>query len=173
MDKKQSINKNTHIDNANNKKQSMKKMIVSVCTGVAVVVVFIAILIMINFTAKKAIGNLNVDLDLTILGDNMKVAEMFNIFTSPQDYLGNVLKVNGAYFAIDEPALGRLRHIILVVEADACCPPLGFEIILVDKNMFTFPVDGTPIEVVGTFSIHEEQGMEFYYILIEKIVTLN
>ena len=69
-----------------------------------------------------------------------------------------------------------MQNIIALIEADACCPPQGFEIIVgdfTDSHLFDFPNQGTRIEVVGVFSTYNFDGFDFYYIAVDDMIILG
>ena len=158
-------------DTAIKKARLKKKIIIAVCIGIAAVTTLFVIInlfsagrLQSNNERVNIDRNMDVDIDLTILGENMMRAEVVRILSSPDEYLGKVIKIHGSYYAIPEPTIARVQNIIAVSEVDACCPPLGFEVIVGDfdnPHPFDFPNQGTRIEVTGVFSTYEKRGLIF------------
>ena len=154
-----------------------KKIIISVC--IFVVIVFTASIIFNLISSgrlQRDYGAIDVDIDLTGLGDNMIMAEVNNILSSPDEYIGMTIKLNGPYYVVVEPVSGRMQNIIAFTEPDACCPPQGFKLIVGDFNnplIFDFPDQGTRIGVVGVFSKYEENGRDIYYLAVDDIIILK
>ena len=160
-----------------------KKLIIAVCIGVVTIIVLLVIFSLVSSyrpqidnTLTNIDTDIDVDIDLTLLGENMMMAEVINILSSPEEYLGKVIKINGPYYSVPEPMLGRVQNIIAVTEADACCPPQGFEIIVGDfanPHPFEFPNQGTRIEVTGVFSTYEKRGFDLYYLAVDDVIILE
>jgi len=175
--------KKTHKDAAIKKAKLKKKIIITVYIGVATIILLFIIINLFSFDSPQGNNepaninrNMDVDIDLTILGETIKTAEVINILSSPEEHLGKVIKINGPYYAIPEPMIGRIRDIIAVAEVDACCPPLGFEVIVgdfVNRNPFDFPNQGTNIEVTGVFSTYEIKGFDLYYLAVDEVIILE
>jgi len=165
------------------KAELKKKIIIATCIGFATVIVLVVVLNFVSSSRPQTDNspanidrNMDIDIDLTILGETIKTAEVINILSSPEEHLGKVIKINGLYYAVPEPMLGRVRNIIAVTEVDACCPPMGFEIIVgdfVDSHNFDFPKPGTRIEVTGVFSTYEEKGFDLYYLAVDDVFILS
>ena len=154
-----------------------KKIIISVC--IFVVIVFTALIIFNLISSgrpQRDFRVIDVDIDLTGLGDNMIMAEVANILSSPAEYIGMTIKLNGPYYAVVEPVSGRMQNIIAFTEPDACCPPQGFEFIVGDFNNplpFDFPNPGAKIEVTGVFSTYEKSGFDLYYLAVDDVIILG
>ena len=156
-----------------------KKIIIAGFIGAAIALLLIIVLYFLFLERPDrdtADVDVRIDIDLTVLGDNMMRAESVNILSSPGEFLDKVIKVNGAFFSIFEPTFGKVHNIISVFETDACCPPQGFDIIVGDFSNpipFDFPADGTRVEVVGVFSTYEESGHDFYYLAVDDVIILD
>jgi len=176
-------NKKARKEAAIKKAKLRKRIIIATCIGFAAIIIMLVILNSLSSfrpqnenTPANFDADMVIDIDLTVLGENMIRAEVVNILSSPEEYLGKVIKMSGPYYAVPEPMLGRVIDMIAVAEVDACCPPLGFEIIVgdfFDLRPFDFPNQGTRIEVTGVFSTYEEKGIDLYYLAVNDVFILS
>ena len=113
--------------------------------------------------------NGGVDVDLTLLSSTMVYAEVYNIMTKPDNYMGKIIKVNGTYAASYNAASERYYHHVLIQDAAACCAQ-GLEFMWSGKqaNSDDYPENKAFIEVVGVFSSYEDLGRSHYYIEVER-----
>ena len=105
--------------------------------------------------------------DLTALSSTMVYAEVFAMMSSPEDYVGKTVKMQGIFSKGQLYAAGSLNDggtvfACVIQDATACCAQgIPFEL----AGDHTYPQDypelGDAITVVGTFEIHEQEGMEF------------
>ena len=105
--------------------------------------------------------------DLTALSSTMVYAEVFAMMSSPEDYVGKTVKMQGIFSKGQLYAAGSLNDggtvfACVIQDATACCAQgIPFEL----AGDYTYPRDypelGDTITVVGTFEIHEQEGMEF------------
>ena len=105
--------------------------------------------------------------DLTALSSTMVYAEVFAMMSSPEDYVGKTVKMQGIFSKGQLYAAGSLDDggtvfACVIQDATACCAQgIPFEL----AGDHTYPQDypelGDTITVVGTFEIHEQEGMEF------------
>lgn len=105
--------------------------------------------------------------DLTALSSTMVYAEVFAMMSSPEDYVGKTVKMQGIFSKGQLYAAGSLNDggtvfACVIQDATACCAQgIPFEL----AGNYTYPQDypelGDAITVVGTFEIHEQEGMEF------------
>ncbi|MGM9645037.1 MAG: hypothetical protein ACI3X1_08120 [Eubacteriales bacterium] len=97
----------------------------------------------------------SIDVDLTALSGTMIYAEVYNMMTNPDAYLGKTVKMRGS-FAVYEGA-SRNYYACLISDATACCSQ-GIEFIL-DGN-YSYPNDypepNSEITVTGVFDTYTE-----------------
>ena len=105
-----------------------------------------------------------IDVDLTALSSTMVYAEVYNMVTKPDDYLGKRILMRGN-FAVGKGD-DRYYFACIIPDATACCSQ-GIEFLL-DGN-YTYPNDypqiGTEITVEGVFDTYYE-GTDRYCQLI-------
>jgi len=106
-----------------------------------------------------------VDIDLSIMSRTMIFAEVNNITSNPESYLGKSIRLKGSYFAAYYDVTDDYYHFVLIEDADSCCQQ-GLEFILGDDYIFPgdFPPDMTEIEITGIYSSYLESGQTYYYI---------
>ena len=105
--------------------------------------------------------------DLTALSSTMVYGEVFAMMSSPEDYVGKTVKMQGIFSKGQLYAAGSLNDggtvfACVIQDATACCAQgIPFEL----AGDHTYPQDypelGDTITVVGTFEIHQQEGMEF------------
>lgn len=118
-------------------------------------------------TAQTADAAESTFVDLTALSSTMVYAEVFAMMSSPEDYVGKTVKMQGIFSKGQLYAAGSLNDggtvfACVIQDATACCAQgIPFEL----AGDHTYPQDypelGDTITVVGTFEIHEQEGMEF------------
>ena len=115
--------------------------------------------------------------DLTALSSTMVYAEVFAMMSSPEDYVGKTLKMQGIFSKGQLYAAGSLNDggtvfACVIQDATACCAQgIPFEL----AGDHTYPQDypelGDTITVVGTFEIHQQEGMEFCRLRDAELVS--
>lgn len=117
----------------------------------------------------------SIDVDLTKLSSTMVYSEVYAMMTSPQDYIGKTVKMNGQfalYQATDangQPVPDQIYFACVIADATACCQQ-GLEFVLAGDYKYPddYPELGTDITVVGEFQTYME-GTQQYCHLIDAI----
>ena len=114
---------------------------------------------------------------LTALSSTMVYAEVFAMMSSPEDYVGKTVKMQGIFSKGQLYAAGSLNDggtvfACVIQDATACCAQgIPFEL----AGDHTYPQDypelGDTITVVGTFEIHEQEGMQFCRLRDAELVS--
>lgn len=105
--------------------------------------------------------------DLTALSSTMVYAEVFAMMSSPEDYVGKTVKMQGIFSKGQLYAAGSLNDggtvfACVIQDATACCAQgIPFELAGDRTYPQDYPELGDAITVVGTFEIHEQEGMQF------------
>ncbi|MCR4926371.1 MAG: hypothetical protein K5927_00175 [Lachnospiraceae bacterium] len=109
----------------------------------------------------------DIDVDLTKLSSTMVYAEVYNMMTEPEKYVGKMVKMNGIYATANDEATGKIYHACIISDATACCSQ-GIEFELTDDYKYPndFPELGTDICVVGTFDTYNEG--DYVYCTLKK-----
>ena len=106
--------------------------------------------------------------DLTALSSTMVYAEVFAMMSSPEDYVGKTVKMQGIfsrgqlYAADGSLSDGGMVFACIVQDATACCAQgIPFDLAGDYEYPKDYPELGDTITVIGTFEIHEQEGMQF------------
>ncbi len=106
--------------------------------------------------------------DLTVLSSTMVYAEVFAMMSSPEDYVGKTVKMQGTfsrgqlYAADGSLSDGGMVFACIVQDATACCAQgIPFDLAGDYEYPQDYPELGDTITVIGTFEIHEQEGMQF------------
>ena len=114
----------------------------------------------------------DVDVDLTKMSSTIVYSEVYNMLAYPERYIGKTVRVSGEYYASYYEETGAYYHYVIIADAAACCEQ-GMEFIW-DEGAHSYPEeypeDFTPVEIVGTFGMYEEDGYEYCYLATDDIV---
>ena len=107
----------------------------------------------------------------------MVYAEVFAMMSSPEDYVGKTVKMQGIFSKGQLYAAGSLNDggtvfACVIQDATACCAQgIPFEL----AGDHTYPQDypelGDTITVVGTFEIHQQEGMQICRLRDAELVS--
>jgi len=116
----------------------------------------------------------SVDVDLTVLSSTMVYAEVFNIITNPNNYIGKAIKMSGLYTASYYEETGQHYHFVIIEDATACCQQ-GLEFIWNGEHTYPddYPEEQAKIELVGIYQSYEELGQTFYHLEVHDISILK
>lgn len=111
---------------------------------------------------SKTEKNDEVDLDLTTLSSTMVYSEVYNIMTTPDEYIGKKIKMNGIYTQYTNQGGTAFYPACIIQDATACCSQ-GIEFVLTDEN---YPEEGSTVVVEGTFEsyIDDYDGGTYYHL---------
>ena len=99
--------------------------------------------------------NGRIDVDLTSMNSTMVYSQVYDMMTSPDDYLGKTVKMTGTFnFGKGD---GRYYFACIIKDATACCAQ-GIEFVLKDPKRFPdeYPAVDQEITVVGIFDTYYE-----------------
>ncbi|MCR4667884.1 MAG: hypothetical protein K5774_00740 [Clostridia bacterium] len=98
-----------------------------------------------------------IDVDLTVLSSTMVYSEVYNMMSSPEDYIGKTVKMKGMFTYYHDSATDKYYFACVIQDATACCAQ-GIEFILTDD--YTYPDDYPEIYdeicVAGVFDTYTE-----------------
>ena len=102
------------------------------------------------------------DVDLTTLESNMVYAQVYDMVTNTDNYKDKRIRVRGTFNYYQNPDTKREYFAVLVNDATACCAQ-GIEFVLPDSYKYPddYPEQGTPIEVIGLYSVYTEDDQPF------------
>lgn len=137
-------------------------------------------------TAPKATDSLppepqksvQIDLDLTKLSSTMVYAEVYNMTTSPEAYIGKTVKMTGSFTifqATDDYGQvipDSLYFACIIADAAACCAQ-GIEFVL--EGDYAYPDDYPELEssitITGEFQTYEENGRTYVHLVNATMET--
>lgn len=104
----------------------------------------------------------NIDVDLTKLSSTLLYSEVYRIVTTPMDYIGKTIKMNGSFSAYQDPATNQLYFACIIRDATACCAQ-GIEFELSGDYIYPddYPQVNDDITVSGEFETYEEEGIMY------------
>lgn len=98
-----------------------------------------------------------IDVDLTQLSSTMVYAEVYNMMTSPETYIGKIVKMDGTFAYYHDKTTDQYYFACLIQDATACCSQ-GIEFVLTDDYSYPddYPEAGNEICVIGIFDTYQE-----------------
>ncbi len=111
-----------------------------------------------------------VEVDLTELNSLLVYAEVCNILSLPDSYLGKVIKMRGQFTYYEDPDTKKQYFSCTVSDETACCFQ-GLEFILTGSPTYPddYPQDGAEITVIGVFQSYEENGIPWYHLVNARL----
>lgn len=120
---------------------------------------------------QSVAGDPSVDVDLTVLSATLIYSEVFNMVTTPADYEGKTVKMEGTCNMYQDPDTGKKYYACIVQDATQCCSQ-GLEFVL-DENTYTeddYPKVGDDITIKGTFTTYQENGNTYLTMLDSTLI---
>ena len=110
------------------------------------------------------------DIDLTSMNTNMVYAEVSNMMSSPDQYIGKTVKMKGAFSVYQADT--RNYYACIIADATACCSS-GIEFVLKGTRKYPdeYPKEGTEITVAGKFETYLEG--EYKYCQLSDAVLVK
>ena len=99
----------------------------------------------------------NIDVDLTVLSSTMIYSEVLNMMTTPEDYIGKTVKMDGYFAFYHDEDTDKYYYACIIPDATACCSQ-GIEFVLAGDHVFPddYPEEQDEICVVGEFDTYQE-----------------
>lgn len=111
-----------------------------------------------------------VDIDLSAFSNTMAYSELTNINSTPDDYIGQTIKVRGTFNIYHDEATDKYYYACLIADTSACC---SAALEFVPEGDFTYPDDfpelDTEITVMGTLETYDENGTKFCHLVNAKM----
>ena len=107
------------------------------------------------------------EIDLTSMSSTMVYSYVFNMISTPDDFIGQRFRIRGIY---DEQYWDQTKltyHYIVIADATACCAQ-GLEFVLTDPNA-AYPQVGEEFEISGIFGTYEEEGNLYIQLVADSI----
>lgn len=106
-------------------------------------------------------------IDLTSMSSTMVYSYVFNMISTPDDFIGQRFRIRGIYDEQYWDQTNLTYHYIVIVDATACCAQ-GLEFVLTDPNA-AYPQVGEEFEISGIFGTYEEEGNLYIQIAADSI----
>ena len=110
-----------------------------------------------------------IDVDLTKLSSTMVYAEVSNMMTKPEDYLGKTVKMTGSFSIYHDEYTDKYYFACLIADATACCSQ-GIEFVLEGEHTYPddYPAIGTDVTVQGIFDTYTEGEYQYCQLINAK-----
>ncbi len=107
-------------------------------------------------------GNTATDVDLTVLSSTMVYTEVYNMVTTPENYLGKTVKMAGTFSIYHDEKADKYYFACLIADATACCSQ-GIEFVLKGEHSYPkdYPKVGSEITVIGSFNTYKENEIVY------------
>ena len=118
-----------------------------------------------NEEIKTSEGSDDIDVDLTAISGILVYSEVYNMMSTPENYMGKKIKMEGIYTIYFDNTYSTRYDACIVQDATACCAT-GIEFELPDEYKYPddYPEEGDIITVEGIFDTYDE-GSYTYCIL--------
>lgn len=106
-----------------------------------------------------------VDIDLSKVSQTIVYPQVYYIIAEPEKYLGQTIRVQGAFEAYDSWDGLSHNYYLVVTDSTSCCSQ-GLEFIWRGEHAYPedYPKDYSWIEIGGRLDTYVENGFTFYYI---------
>lgn len=101
-------------------------------------------------------------IDLTKLSSTMVYAEVFNMLSAPDSYVGKTVRMNGTAVCLTNPETNQLYYACIIADATGCCAQ-GLEYVLTEGEHY--PELDSNITVTGTFALYYENGYQSFHLV--------
>ncbi len=122
----------------------------------------------------EAATEIEVDYDLTEMSSEMVYALVYQMLTSPEDYMGKTIRMSGQYYAGYYNLTDQYYHYCIIADATSCCSQ-GMEFIWGQGEHSypdEYPENYTEVVIVGTYGSYEELDVT-YYCLLDSTLELQ
>lgn len=103
-----------------------------------------------------------IDIDLTTMSSTVVYAEVYSMYMTPDDYVGQVVKMSGAFSAVEVTETDMIYFSVVIEDALGCCAQ-GIEFELAGDYVYPedYPEIGEEVTVVGEFEIYYEYELMY------------
>ena len=110
-----------------------------------------------NEEIKTSEGSDDIDVDLTAISGILVYSEVYNMMSTPENYMGKKIKMEGIYTIYFDNTYSTRYDACIVQDATACCAT-GIEFELPDEYKYPddYPEEGDIITVEGIFDTYDE-----------------
>ncbi len=125
-----------------------------------------------NGEVETSEGSDDIDVDLTAISGILVYSEVYNMMSTPENYMGKKIKMEGIYTIYFNDSYSVRYDACIVQDATACCAT-GIEFELSDELKFPddYPEEGDIITVEGIFDTYDEGS--YTYCTLRNASLLN
>ena len=125
-----------------------------------------------NGDEETSEGFEDIDVDLTAISGILVYSEVYNMMSTPENYMGKKIKMEGTYAIYFDDTYSTRYDACIVQDATACCAT-GIEFELSDELKFPddYPEEGDTITVEGIFDTYDEDS--YTYCTLRNASLLN
>lgn len=116
----------------------------------------------------QAFLDIPVDINILDLSDIMAFAQINNMMTMADEFLGLTVKVHGNYYRHDIAELDLSYHFLLLVDATNCCTGI-LEFMMEDG--VEYPESGENLLLMGEYSKYTDEYGTYPYIIVSEYLT--
>lgn len=113
-----------------------------------------------------------VDLDLTTLSSTMVYAEVFNMISSPNNYIGKIIRLKGIFMVYQDPETNKVYCSVIVQDATACCAQ-GFNVVMPAQAHYPHDYPPAQSEVTIVATIQADRTLEEHGILMLQLADIT
>lgn len=123
--------------------------------------------------AATAVSENGYDVDLTELNSQMVYAQVYDMVSQPDNYMGQKIRAKGPFSYFKDEQTGKEYFAVLISDATACCSQ-GIEFVLDGEYKYPddYPALNSEITVSGTFNYYKE-GVNTYCQLLDAKIDDN
>lgn len=114
---------------------------------------------------NQSTGDSSIDYDLTQMGSDMVYATVFQMMSTPEEYEGKMIRMQGRYYSTWYDATSKYYHYVVIQDALACCAQ-GMEFVWDDGEHIypdDYPEENDDVVVTGIFETYKEDGDDSLY----------
>lgn len=112
-----------------------------------------------------------IDLDMSGMSGTVVYAQVYNLVSDPDPWLGKVIRMAGYYSFFNDDKQGIVYHACVIPDATACCAQ-GIEFIRAGEHQWPddYPKEGSDITVTGRLEIYEENGYCYLHLVDAEVL---
>lgn len=122
-------------------------------------------------TVTETTAAAGVDVDLTKLSGTMVYSEVYNMMSTPTNYIGKTIRAKGPFTVYHDEENDNYFFAVLINDATACCSQ-GLEFVWAGEHSYPdgYPKVGTEIIVTGTFHDYMDGEQQYYHLEDASVV---
>jgi len=130
----------------------------------------LAFMMVFSFSAcgeeETPVPETEIDVDLTQLSSTMVYSEVYNMMTTPDEYIGKTVKMAGQFALYHDETTDVNYYACVIADATACCQQ-GLEFVLEGDYKYPddYPALKSLITVVGEFRTYTENGVLYCHLV--------